>query len=190
MIALKASVAVLCASTRSIYHKLPSVDVYDKLRDARMFSGGCPVVAHPPCRAWSAYCSHQAKPEPGEKELGLWCCDMLRQCGGVLEHPAHSRLFAAAALPMPGCSDGKLWSAFVLQSWWGDSRRKATWLCFSGIDRSEVEFPFALRATDKGDRRRWQVMSKHQRSATNETFARWIVEVAAKADLTNTPEPS
>ena len=30
----------------------------------------------------------------------------------------------------------------------------------------------------KGDRRRWQVMSKHQRSATVPAFAHWLVENA------------
>lgn len=46
-------VAVLFARADSIYKGLPGVDVYDADRDARTFPGGCPVVAHPPCRAWA-----------------------------------------------------------------------------------------------------------------------------------------
>lgn len=178
---MSARVSILCAARNSIYHSLECVSVFDERKDARTFSGDTPVVAHPPCRAWSAYVAHQAKPKPGEKELGLWCCEQLRLCGGVLEHPAHSRLFEAAELPLPGTRDGDIWSTEVLQLWWGDSRRKATWLCFSRIEPSQIEIPFVLRASDRGDRRRWQVMSKNQRSATCESFARWLVEAARLA---------
>jgi len=158
---------------------MEGVEIYDRNRDARTFPGGMPVIAHPPCRSWSAYCAHQAKPEPGEKELGLWCCEQLRTWGGVLEHPAHSRLFAAADLPKPGEPerDG-LWSIAVLQAYWGDTRRKATWLCFSGVEKSAIVIPFCLRASDFGDRRRWQVMSHQQRSATVPAFSAWLVEAA------------
>lgn len=175
-------VAILCASRNSIYKTMPCVDVFDAKRNARTFNGGMPVVAHPPCRAWSAFCSHQAKPLPGEKELGLWCCEQLRGCGGVLEHPAHSRLFSEANLPLPGDGivDG-LWSMRVNQSWWGDSRTKNTWLCFSKIDPASISIPFRLHSR-YGDRRRWQVMSKHQRSATNSSFAEWLIDVARKAN--------
>lgn len=174
-------IAALCVSRNSIYKTIKGVECYDIERDARMFNGGMAIVAHPPCRAWSAYCAHQAKPLPGEKELGLWCVEKLRECGGVLEHPAHSRLFDAAAIPKPSepPRDG-LWSIAVDQSWWGDSRKKSTWLCFSEVDRESIVVPFALRDT-AGDRRRWQVMSKHQRSATCEAFARFLVDCARLA---------
>lgn len=109
-------VAVLCAAPNSIYKQIDGVVVYDAERDARTFSGGMPVVAHPPCRAWSAFCGHQAKPEPGEKELGPWCVEQVRNSGGVLEHPAHSRLWQACDLPRPGeRSRGGLWSMWIEQ---------------------------------------------------------------------------
>jgi len=47
-------VAVLCVSALSIYKGLPGVECYDPKRDVRTFAGGMPVVAHPPCRSWSA----------------------------------------------------------------------------------------------------------------------------------------
>ena len=174
-------IAALCVSRVSIYKTIQGVECYDIDRDARMFNGGMSIVAHPPCRAWSAYCAHQAKPLPGEKELGLWCAEKLRECGGVLEHPAYSRLFDAAGLPKPGQPEcGGMWSMAVDQSWWGDPRKKSTWLCFSNVPRTEIEVPFVLRSC-RGDRRRWQVMSKHQRSATCEGFARWLVDCARLA---------
>lgn len=169
------TVAVLCVAPQSIYHSLPDVECYDKNRDVRTFTGGMPVVAHPPCRSWSAYCAHQAKPEPGEKELGPLCVDWLRQCGGVLEHPAHSRLFAHCNLPKPGEVKDNLWTVAVSQAWWGDTRLKKTWLCFSSIPAVTVP----MRPHDvAGDRRRWQVMCKAQRSATHPEFAKWLVETA------------
>lgn len=76
------TVAALCVAPNSVYKTMLGVDAYDKGRDVRQFAGGMSVVAHPPCRAWSAYTSHQAKPEPGEKELGLLCADWLKREGG------------------------------------------------------------------------------------------------------------
>lgn len=178
-------VAVLCAARNSVYHALPDVDVYDMTRDARTFDGGCPIVAHPPCRAWSAFCAHQAKPQPGERELGPLCVDWLRECGGVLEHPAHSRLFYELDLPLPGIDrqrHDRLWSIAVQQAWFGDSRTKSTWLLFSGIHADEVQLPYRLH-DPSGDRRRWQVMSKHQRSATPPALAEWLVSLAREARI-------
>ena len=138
------------------------------------------VVCHAPCRPWSAHCAHQAKPEPGEKELGPFCAEMLRQWGGVLEHPAHSRLFDAANLPKPGGSHADLWTVEVWQAWWGYPMRKATWLCFCGVSPEQIEVPFRLHPRG-GDRRTEQLMSKHQRSATTLEFATWLVDVARRA---------
>jgi hypothetical protein len=157
---------------------MPGVDCYDIKRDVRTFAGGMPVVGHPPCRSWSAYCAHQAKPMPGEKDLGPLVVEWLRKCGGILEHPAHSRLFDHCGLPKPGQEARReLWSAEVSQSWWGDTRTKTTWLCFFGISPLDVHWPLRLHSAT-GDRRRWQVMSKHQRSATHPAMAEWLVATA------------
>ena len=174
-------VAVLCVAKNSIYKTMKGVDVYDIKRDARTFPGGKRVVAHPPCRAWSAFCRHQAKPMEGEKELAPMCVELVRKCGGVLEHPAHSKLWSSLDLPMPGDRerDG-LFSLWVKQCWWGDTRTKNTWLLFSGIELNRIEIPFALHVNN-GDRRRWQLMSRHQRAATSPQFARWLVDTARTA---------
>jgi len=173
-------VAVLCCATNSIYKTMPEVDAYDIKRDVRTYSGDLPVVAHPPCRAWSAYTRHQAKPEPGEAELGLWCADKLRECGGILEHPAHSHLFEAAGMPKPGEEHQELKTVSVWQAWWGYPMRKATWLCFSKINTMDLDFPFLLHAPG-ADRRRQQLMSKHERAATCPELARWLVDAAMLA---------
>ncbi|NQT13160.1 MAG: hypothetical protein HQ582_10455 [Planctomycetes bacterium] len=174
-------VAILCASKQSVYHEIPGVEVYGPSRNARTFDGGMPIVAHPPCRAWSAFMRHWAKPEPGEMELGLWCAEQLRLWGGVLEQPAHSRLFEAAGLPLPPHRMGELQSIAVKQRWWGYPTRKATWLCFCRVDVRLLKIPFELRATTRGDRETYQNMSHKQRSATTPDFARWLVEAARLA---------
>lgn len=176
-----APVAALCCSKRTAYRTIAGVEVYDAERDALTFTGGMRIVAHPPCRAWSAFCAHQAKPAPGERELGLWCIEQVRREGGVLEQPAHSRLWAAGKLPRPGdTARGDWWAAEVWQAWWGYPMRKATWLLFSKISTLDVHYPFVLHPQG-GDRRREQLMGKQQRSHTVPAFAEWLVETARKA---------
>lgn len=97
-------VSVLFARQDSIYKTLPDCDVWDIERDALKWTGGNPIVAHPPCRAWGQL-SHFAKPRDGEKELAVWAVDQIRTWGGVLEHPARSKLWPALKLPLPGRRD-------------------------------------------------------------------------------------
>lgn len=89
------TVAVLFARTDSVYKTLPDCDVWDIERDARNWLGGASVVAHPPCRGWGRL-SHMAKPREDEKQLAFLAVHAVRAYGGVLEHPAHSKLWPAA----------------------------------------------------------------------------------------------
>lgn len=75
------TVAVLFARRNSIYKTLPGCDVWDIERDARLWPGGMPVVAHPPCRAWGQL-RHFARPVPGERELAILAVDQVRRWGG------------------------------------------------------------------------------------------------------------
>src|ERR1700748_1775397 len=61
-------------------------DSYDIDRNALTFRGGCPVVAHPPCRAWSRL-RHFARPRQGEKELAIWAISQVRKWGGGIGTP-------------------------------------------------------------------------------------------------------
>ena len=171
------TVAALCVAGNSVYKSMPGVECWDAARDVRTFDLDCPVVTHAPCRAWSAFCAHQAKVPEGEKELALLCADHLRRNGGVFEHPAHSRAFQAAGLPLPGQRLADLWTVEVWQAWWGYSMMKKTWLCFSRIDPENIVIPHRDHIV-RGDRRRQQVMSKNQRAATCPAFAAWLVAAA------------
>lgn len=94
------TVAVLFARADSTYKTLPGTDVWDIERDAKLWPGGAPVVAHPPCRAWGRL-RQFAKPRKGERQLAIWSVRQVRRFGGVLEHPVGSLLWKKAGLPPP-----------------------------------------------------------------------------------------
>lgn len=188
-------VAVLFAQARSVYFGLDGCDVYDAVRDARSFSGGLPVVAHPPCRGWGRL-RGLANPAPGERELGFFAVDCVRRFGGVLEHPAGSTLWAAAGLPVPGLRDEfGGWTLPILQQSFGHRAAKPTWLYIVGAEWLELpRLPLVLGEASHvvgGSRRRrdggrlhrgdpgWRPeVSKREREATPVALADWLVEVA------------
>lgn len=83
--------AVLFTCRGSPYLGL-GVECFDLARDARTYRGSGRVICHPPCRSWGRF-AWKAKPRPGERDLALWALDLVRQNGGVLEHPAGSALW-------------------------------------------------------------------------------------------------
>lgn len=176
-------VAILCVNRKTHYRDLPGVECYDIDRDARTFAGGMPVVAHPPCRSWSAFLRHRSKPIPGESDLGPMCVEWVQECGGVLEQPAFSRLFAHCDLPMPGTGNVIGWTAEVWACWWGSNHtRKRTWLYFSGIDKRDVYFPLRLWPAG-GDRSTWEGGNRHLRSETSLEMCQWLVDIARRSSI-------
>lgn len=191
------TIAVLFARGDSVYKKMPGCDVWDIERDARRWPGGCPVVAHPPCRAWGRLRA-LANPRPDEKALALWAVDQVRKFGGVLEHPAGSTLWKEKPLPAPGRRDEfGGWTLPVFQSDWGHRAEKATFLYIVGCAPADLpEMPLALgeathvigasgRRSDggrlrKGDRGWRPEVTKAEREHTPPALAQWLCEVAAK----------
>ncbi len=184
-------VAVLFARRDSVYKTLPDCDVWDADRDALNWPGGSPVVAHPPCRAWGSL-SHFAKPVAGEKELAVWAIARIREFGGVLEHPARSRLWPHLSLPSPGRRDE--YGGFTLpvcQFWWGHLALKPTRLYICGVGPADVpEIPFTMGEPPRvigSNRRKDRLgrpgMSHNKRERTPPAFARWLVELAGKCEL-------
>lgn len=45
-------IAALFVDPRGCYANLPGVELWDEARDARLYQGPHPVVAHPPCTRW------------------------------------------------------------------------------------------------------------------------------------------
>lgn len=176
-------VAVLCCARRSHYKYMRDVEAYDVARDARSWAGGMPVVAHPPCRCWSRNLARFAKPldRDAEMALGVWCVEQVRRWGGVVEQPAHSRLWEFCGLPLPGArpSDPFGYSLYVEQGWFGFATRKPTWLYVSGVPSSYVpEIPFAFE-------RPWgpklEQLSRASASRTVPVFGHWLCDVARQS---------
>jgi hypothetical protein len=140
-------VAALFTRRKSVYRSL-GADCYDVDRDARTFDLACPVVAHPPCRAWGKL-RGMAKPRPDERDLAWFALWVVRHCGGVLEHPAHSGLWGEAGL-RAGVRDefgGLL--VVVDQSWWGHAAVKCTGLyCVGCVPAPELDLSYARRTVE------------------------------------------
>jgi hypothetical protein len=179
------TVAILFARADSTYKDLPDCDVWDAERDARLWHGGCPVVAHPPCRAWGRL-RHFAKPRPDEKALALWAVEQVRKFGGVLEHPASSTLWPAAGLPAPNERD--LWGGWTLpihQHHFGHRAEKKTFLYIVGCDPASIpplpyrmDEPTHVVQTTKRNGGRPHI-TKAEREHTPPELALWLVELAA-----------
>jgi len=155
-----------------------AVDAYDQSRDARTYAGTDPVVCHPPCRAWGRF-SHLARPAHHEADLAFHALDVVRRCGGVLEHPAYSKFWLAARLPNPGRGKDSHggWTLSVDQSWWGHRAPKPTWLYVVGCEPGDVPaIPFHL-GTAPG---RVELMGRAERERTPEEFAVWLCLLAGR----------
>lgn len=187
------TVAILFARKTSIYKKLPLCDVYDIERDARTFTGGMPVVAHPPCRAWGTL-AHMAKPRDDERSLAPWAIEMVRKCGGVLEHPKRSKLWPELGLPQPGAGSDEFggWTLGIAQRDFGHRAEKLTLLYIVGCARRDLPpIPFvmgeATHVVATSGRRRDGTRYKHKKECTKAerertpvALAEWLVEVARR----------
>lgn len=134
-------VSALFVETNGVYFGLEGVDPWDVKRDARLYAGPHPVVAHPPCERWSQMNQVNAKRygyRMGE-DGGCFASALssLRTWGGILEHPAETRAFRAFGIPRPPrhawakTADGD-WITEVNQSAYGHRATKRTWLVYRG----------------------------------------------------------
>jgi hypothetical protein len=171
------TVAALFVRADSVYKTMPGVDAWDEERDARKWPGGVALVAHPPCRGWGRY-EHVSKHTPEERAMATWSVEQVRQFGGVLEHPATSKLWTEAKLPAPGTRDE--FGGFVLvvlQSWWGHKAPKPTMVYVVGIEPADVPpIPYELGIPPG----RIENMSRAQREHSPPAFAEWLIELASR----------
>ena len=180
------TVAVLFARPDSLYKKLKGVDVYDKERDALTWPGGCPVIAHPPCRLWGVL-SHLSSADPKEKELATWAVEQVRENGGVLEHPSGSRLFKNLP-PVDGLPDEFGGFTILIDQYdFGHVAPKKTKLYICGMDRSELP-PIPPKNTAVpvrsicGNIPGTTRCTGYQREHTPAELAEWLLTVARRCE--------
>lgn len=137
-------IAALFVESSGVYAGLPGVDVWDLARDARLYAGPYPVVAHPPCERWGRYWSGgpSAKIRRQLGDDGGCFSSALRSVrlwGGVLEHPEASHAWAWYGLRKPPRCGGWIqaddfggWTCCIEQGQYGHPARKATWLYLIG----------------------------------------------------------
>lgn len=146
-------VAALYVETGGCYFGTDAVEPWDEVRDARLYAGPWPVVAHPPCQRWGRFW-HGSTRKPHQFELGDdgGCFEAalasVRRWSGVIEHPADSHAFAHFRLPIPIRGQG--WtmltdeyggrSCYVEQGHYGHAARKASFLYAVGISFAELEW--------------------------------------------------
>ena len=137
------TIAVLFCDPRGTYADVPGLELWDEKRDARLYAGPHPVVAHPPCSRWcrlaglvEARWGHKRGQDDGEFASAL---HSVRTYGGVLEHPAYSDAWDAFGLLRPPTGGGWVkflydpgWTCYVEQVRYGHAARKATWLYYVG----------------------------------------------------------
>lgn len=141
-----ATIAALYVERGGCYYGLADVDPWDRERDARLYAGPHPVVAHPPCERWGRYW-HGSPRKPHQFKMGddggcfAAALAAVRRWGGVLEHPADSHAWRVHDLKAPPRSGGWVaadfdggWTCCVEQAHYGHPARKATWLYAIGTD--------------------------------------------------------
>ena len=132
------TIAALFVDVRGAYAGIADVDPWDEIRDARLYAGPYPVIAHPPCSRWcrlaglvEARWGHRRGDDGGCFASAI---ASVRKWGGVLEHPAYSDAWSVFGLPRPSRSGGWQrglcggWSAQVEQGRYGHPAKKSTWL--------------------------------------------------------------
>jgi hypothetical protein len=149
-------IAALYVQTGGCYFGLPNVDPWDEARDARLYDGPWPVVAHPPCQRWGKMWFGQplaVKLTGKRKELGddggcfAAALAAVRRFGGVLEHPEHSRAWDHFELIEPPRNGGWIvadwqggWTCCVEQGRYGHYARKPTWLYAVGCELPSLDW--------------------------------------------------
>jgi hypothetical protein len=145
------TVAALYVETGGAYFGLEDVDPWDEARDARLYAGPWPVVAHPPCAKWSplAYINQRRLPNyyvGDDQDCFENALYAVTTFGGVLEHPAGSLAWRKWGLPKPtrGAWSTTLdecgWATEVSQSAYGHRARKRTWLYAVGCELPDLDW--------------------------------------------------
>lgn len=192
--------ALYVDSARGPYVGLPGVEAWgwaDKrgqqldmlatTRDATAYAGPWPVVAHPPCGPWGRFRRRYLGGE-GDAAAGVRAVEQARRWGGVVEHPAHTTLWAAVGAPAPGEPPDQWggWTLEIEQVDWGHPCHKPTWLYVVGCSSADLP-PRPPRGTPTHCMVRLErnphalpELPKARRHLTPPAFAAWLVALASR----------
>ena len=200
-------IAALYVQTDGCYFGLEGVDPWDEKRDARLYAGPWPVVAHPPCERWGRYAtggpSARVKRIKGD-DKGCFKAALaaVRRWGDVLEHPEASAAWKAFDLIEPPRHGGWVvadwqggWTCCIEQGAYSHRARKATWLYACHVDlpslswgRAKGDFVRLDLGYHSAEERRRAVktgagkrLSKKQSAATPHAFRDVLISIARSA---------
>lgn len=172
-------VAALYVQAWGSYYGLPGVDPWDEARDARLYNGPHPIVAHPPCRVWS-------RAQPNRSLIGKdddcfrSALVALRRFGGVIEHPASSAAWRHFGFNIPPMHGGWVnadfhgtWTCHVEQGHYGHFAPKATWLLAFRTELPSLRWGRSDATGSVAGAR-----SVHRRNRTPEAFRQLLLDLA------------
>lgn len=149
-------IAALYVAKNGSYAGAAGIDAWTELRDARLYAGPYPVVAHPPCQRWGKLWAGQPLfiKQTGIRKIkgadgGCFEAALaaVRRWGGVLEHPCDSHAWAQFNLNKPPRTGGWIaadlyggWTCCVEQGRYGHYARKPTWLYSFGCTLPELDW--------------------------------------------------
>jgi hypothetical protein len=167
---------------------MPGVSMWTYRRNAKLYDGPDPVVAHPPCGPWSRLKFLCTKQDP---TCGPRAVIQVQKWGGVLEHPRESSLFRHCSLPRPGDPSDAYggYTIAVHQVAWGHSCAKPTWLYLVGVPRAIAEAGIRTggvethRVTNGPRGKRLPKATAAKARGTPKAFAEWLVSLARIAQI-------
>lgn len=195
-------IAALFVERDGAYSGLFDVDPWDRDRDARLYAGPHPVVAHPPCQLWVNLAAVNWKryqrerpawyPNGSDGNCFASALASIRQYGGVLEHPADSHAFSYYGLPIPrGLGWQRSWpwasNEWVCEVWqsaYGHRARKRTWLLYVGKAPAALRWNARPGEAQVGwfDRNK-PTVGKREASATPPAFRDALLDLARDSAL-------
>ncbi len=178
-------ITALYVDPKGPYPRL-NVESYGPDRDARRYNGPWPVIAHPPCTNYSQV---RLFTKRVDSDCALVALSQVRKFGGVLEHPAYSKLWKVANLPPPGYEPDEFggFTILVKQCDFGHPAMKKTWLYIKGVSKiPKLPSPRAPTHWCSGTHTPGQkgtvpdgikICSAFQRRLTPPDFAKWLIEL-------------
>jgi hypothetical protein len=147
-------IAALFVAKGGCYSGLEGVEPWDEARDARLYPGPHPIVAHPPCQRWGKlwagqplYIKRTGRRKIKGDDEGCFAAALAaaRKWGGVIEHPWGSHAWAHFGLNRPARDGGWItadfeggWTCCVEQGRYGHYARKPTLLLAYRVELPEL----------------------------------------------------